>query len=168
MNSRTELRSTIEHESGKKMRVQLALSLPREEISVPLARHVMSAALDTARVEPDCVQEVEVALSEACTNAVKHAVDGVSYDVMVYISDAHVSIEVVDSGSGVGPHHVSTNGNGRWDENGRGIKLIKALSDLAIFDSVEGEGGSVQLTKRLRWIDGAQRPGSVPSVERPR
>ena len=63
------------------MKIRLALSLPREEISVPLTRHVVSAALLTAGVEPTCVQEVEVALSEACTNAVKHAVDGVSYEV---------------------------------------------------------------------------------------
>ena len=146
------------------MRVQLALSLPREEISVPLARHVVTAALDTAGVEPACVHEVEVALSEACTNAVKHAVDGVSYDVMVGISDEHVSIEVVDSGSGFGKRHVSST-DGHWDENGRGLKLIKALSDLAIFDSIEGAGGSVRLTKRLRWVDGARRPGSVPSAE---
>ncbi len=149
------------------MRVQIAISLPREAISVPLTRHVVTAALDTAGVEPACVHEVEVALSEACTNAVKHAVDGVSYDVMVGISDEHVNIEVVDSGSGFGQRKVPTDENGHWDENGRGIKLIKALSDLAIFDSVEGAGGSVQLTKRLRWIEGARQPGPDESEERP-
>jgi serine/threonine-protein kinase RsbW len=148
------------------MRVQLALSLPREAISVPLARHVVTSALDTAGVEPGCVHEVEVALSEACTNAVKHAVDGVSYEVMVGISDEHVNIEVVDSGSGFGQRNVSPNGH-HEEENGRGIALIEALTDLAIFDSVEGEGGSVHLTKRLHWLQGTQRPGEILSVERP-
>jgi serine/threonine-protein kinase RsbW len=149
------------------MRVQIALSLPREEISVPLTRHVVSAALLTAGVEPTCVHEVEVALSEACTNAVKHAVDGVSYEVMVGISDEQVAIDVVDSGSGFGQRQVSPNGHDHWDEDGRGIKLIKALSDLAIFDSVDGEGGSVHLTKGLRWVESAQRPRLSESVERP-
>ena len=149
------------------MRVQLALSLPREAISVPLARHVVSSALITAGVEPTCVHEVEVALSEACTNAVKHAVDGVTYEVMVGISDEHVAIEVVDSGSGFGQRSASPDGHDHWDENGRGIALMKALSDLAVFDSVEGEGGSVHLTKRLRWVQGAKRPEPVESVERP-
>jgi serine/threonine-protein kinase RsbW len=150
------------------MRVQLALSLPREEISVPLTRHVVSAALTTAGVEPTCVHEVEVALSEACTNAVQHAVEGVSYEVMVGISDEQVAIDVIDSGSGFGQRQVSTNGVAHVAEDGRGINLIKALSDLAIFDSVEGEGGSVHLTMGLRWVQGAQRPGPVLSVERPR
>ena len=102
------------------MRVELALTLPREEISVPLARHVVSAALTTAGVEPTCVHEVEVALSEACTNVVKHAVDGVSYEVTVCISDEHVSIEVVDSGSGLGQRHVSTDGHDHGQRTGVG------------------------------------------------
>jgi serine/threonine-protein kinase RsbW len=159
---KTNLRERNSMKGGTDMRVQLALSLPREAISVPLARHVVSSALITAGVEPGCVDEVEVALSEACTNAVKHAVDGVSYEVMVGISDEHVNIEVVDSGSGFGQRHVPPDGHDHWAENGRGLTLINALTDLAIFDSVEGEGGSVHLTKRLRWIEGAQSPESPP------
>ncbi|MBY9073967.1 ATP-binding protein [Nocardioides sp. WL0053] len=150
------------------MRVQLALSLPREAISVPLARHTVTAALSTAGVEPACVDEVEVALSEACTNAVKHAVAGVTYEVMVSISDEQVSIEVVDSGSGFGQHNASPDGRDHWAEDGRGMALMNALSDLALFDSVDGEGGSVHLTKRLRWSQSAQQPGAARSVERPR
>lgn len=150
------------------MRVELALNLPREEISVPLARHVMSAALITAGVDPACVHEVEVALSEACTNAVKHAVDGVSYEVAITISDEHITIEVVDSGSGFGQRHVPADGQDQWAENGRGVALIHALSDLAIFDSIDGQGGSVHMTKRLRWIEGAQKPGPDRIAERTR
>jgi anti-sigma regulatory factor (Ser/Thr protein kinase) len=153
---------------AKDMRVQIALSLPREEISVPLTRHVVSAALLTAGVEPSCVHEVELALSEACTNAVKHAVEGISYEVMVGISDEQVAIDVVDSGSGFGQRHVSTDVHDHWAENGRGVALINTLSDLAIFDSVEGEGGSVHMTKALRWVQGTQRPGPTLSMERPR
>src|SRR4051812_35066492 len=150
------------------MRVQIALNLPREEISVPLARHVVSAALLTAGVEPNCVHEVEVALSEACTNAVQHAVEGISYEVMVGIGDEQVTIDVVDSGSGFGQRHVATDGHDPWAENGRGVALISALSDLAIFDSVDGQGGSVHLTKGLRWAQGTRRPGPARSEERPR
>jgi serine/threonine-protein kinase RsbW len=155
------------------MRIQIALTLPRETVSVPLTRHTVSAALYTAGVEPECVDEVEVALSEACTNAVQHAIDGVSYEVMVNISDEQVTIDVQDTGAGFGqramtpemgpvpevPTHVA--------EDGRGLGLMTTLSDLAVFDSVTGEGGSVHLMKRLRWISGAPlhpgEDGSRPS-----
>lgn len=150
------------------MRVQLALNLPREAVSVPLARHVVSAALSTAGVDPDCVHKVEVALSEACTNAVKHAVDGVTYDVAISISDEQVAIDVIDSGSGFGQRQVPPDGADHWSEDGRGIKLIHELSDLAVFDSVDGGAGAVHLTVKLRWFRGAQQPGRARSEERPR
>jgi serine/threonine-protein kinase RsbW len=164
----TGIALTIQDEGGNDMRVQIALSLPREAVSVPLTRHTVSAALYTAGVEPTCVDEVEVALSEACTNAVLHAVGGVSYEVMVNISDEQVMIEVVDSGSGFGQREVAPGGADRAAENGRGMALMDALSDLTVFDSVDGEGGSVHLMKRLRWIQGARRPGAVQEVERSR
>jgi serine/threonine-protein kinase RsbW len=149
------------------MRVQIALSLPREAVSVPLTRHTVSAALYTAGVEPMCVDEVELALSEACTNAVQHAVGGVSYEVNVSISDEHVTIEVVDSGSGFGQREASFGALDHASENGRGMALMNALSDLAVFDSVTGKGGSVHLTKRLRWIQDARHPEGTRDLERP-
>jgi serine/threonine-protein kinase RsbW len=149
------------------MRIQLALSLPREEVSVPLTRHTVSAALYTAGVEPTCVEEVEVALSEACTNAVLHAVGGISYEVLVNIGDEQVTIEVVDSGSGFGQRATTPGAPQHASENGRGMALMHALSDLAVFDSVTGgEGGSVHLTKQLRWIQGAQARWMVSAEDR--
>jgi serine/threonine-protein kinase RsbW len=145
------------------MRIQLALSLPRETVSVPLTRHTVSAALYTAGVEPTCVDEVEVALTEACTNAVMHATGGVTYEVLVGISDEQVTIEVVDSGSGFGQRATTREGTDHGSENGRGMGLMHALTDLAVFDSVTGgEGGSVHLTKHLRWIEGAPGHNGVP------
>jgi serine/threonine-protein kinase RsbW len=82
---------------------------------------------------------VGVALSEACTNAVQHAVAGVTYEVMVGISDEQVAIEVVDSGSGFGQREVNSSTPDHATENGRGMALMHALSDLAVFDSVDGE-----------------------------
>jgi serine/threonine-protein kinase RsbW len=139
------------------MRVQIALSLPTEEISVPLTRHVVSTALLTAGVRPACVHDVEVALSEACTNAVKHADDGVSYEVGINISDEQVTIDVIDSGSGFGKHQVSREEQHHEAEEGRGFALMHALSDLAVFDSLDTDGGSVHLTKRLQWLPGSPR-----------
>lgn len=137
------------------MRIQIALTLPRETVSVRLTRHTVSAALHTAGVEPGCVEEVEVALSEACTNAVLHAIDGVSYEVMVNLSDEQVTIDVIDAGSGFGYHPIAPELPAHEAENGRGRGLMEALTDSAVFDSVTGGGGSVHLMKRLRWVSGA-------------
>ena len=88
------------------MKVQLALSPPREEISVPFTRHVVSTASLTAGGSRRAFTGGG-GVDEACTNAVKHALDGVSYEVLVGISGVKVSMDVVDSGSGFGQHRVS-------------------------------------------------------------
>ena len=43
------------------MRIQVALTLPREAVSVPLARRTVSATLQRAGIEDDCLAEVKVA-----------------------------------------------------------------------------------------------------------
>jgi serine/threonine-protein kinase RsbW len=141
------------------MRIHLALNLPREAVSVPLARHTVCSTLYTAGVEPTCVQEVEVALSEACTNAVHHAQEGITYEVMVDISDEQVTIDVVDSGSGFGQRSLTPELPHDGSENGRGMALMDALSDSAAYDTISGgDGGSVHMTKRLRWTADTLRP----------
>ena len=62
---------------------------------------------------------------------------------------------MVDSGSGFGQRATTAGPPHPAAENGRGMTLMTALSDLAIYDSVSGDGGSVHLMKRLRWIAGA-------------
>jgi serine/threonine-protein kinase RsbW len=138
------------------VRIQVVLTLPREAVSVPLARHTVAAALRSAGITQDCLAEVEVALSEACTNVFHHANAGASYEVAISIGDQQLTMEVVDSGAGIGwrPHEPASMPNG-MAEGGRGLALMTALTDHALFDSVTGEGGAVHLTKRLRWTEDA-------------
>ena len=131
------------------MRVLVALTLPREAASVPLARHTVSAALTSAGVAVECLAEIQVALSEACTNVFRHADAGDSYDVLIRVEDEQVIMDVVDAGAGPGqrvPRMPDTSA-----ESGRGLALMAAFTDLAVFDSVVGDSGSVHLMKHLQW-----------------
>ena len=134
------------------MRVLVTLTLPRDAVSVPLARHVVSAALKRAGVTADCMAEVEVAVSEACTNALHHSGDGGSYDVRMQLGDERLEIEVIDAGAGFGPRPVVGVMSHPAAENGRGMALMAAYSDSAVFDTVADGGGLVHLTKQLRWV----------------
>lgn len=144
------------------MRVQLVMTLPAEAASVPTARHTLTTALICAGVNRDCVDEMEVAVSEACTNVIQH-VDAVdAYEVVINLTDQQLSIDVLDSGHGFGeptrpPTMAETNA-----ESGRGMGLMRALADRAVFDSVSGHGGGVHLTKNLRWTD---QPDAQPVSE---
>lgn len=137
------------------VRIQVVMTLPREARSVPVVRRTVATALSTAGVTRECVGEVEVALSEACTNVFQHAGKGASYEVVINIGDEQLTMDVLDTGAGFGNLAAPPSTMAELDaEGGRGIALMRALSDRAVFDTVTGGGGSVHLMKQLRWVDG--------------
>jgi serine/threonine-protein kinase RsbW len=149
------------------MRIQVVMTLPREAASVPLARRTVAVALSSAGVAHDCVSEVEVALSEACTNAYHHAGEGADYEVVINIGDEQLTVDVLDSGTGFGPRPAGSAASMPDDsaERGRGLALMAALTDRAVFDTVSGNGGSVHLMKRLRWAAHAPLLTSAPATQ---
>jgi serine/threonine-protein kinase RsbW len=64
--------TTATRQEETAVQVELALSLPREQRSVPVVRHLVRAAMRTLGVDADWINDVEVALSEACTNVLRH------------------------------------------------------------------------------------------------
>jgi serine/threonine-protein kinase RsbW len=136
------------------VRIQVVMTLPREARNVPVVRRTVATALESAGVTDECVEEVQVALSEACTNVFQHAGEGAAYEVVINIGDEQLTMDVLDSGSGFGNLDGAASALPDLDaEGGRGIALMRALSDRAVFDTVTGRGGSVHLMKYLRWSD---------------
>jgi serine/threonine-protein kinase RsbW len=135
--------------------LRIALSLPRDEVSVPLVRRLTTNAMRLLGIEGDCLEELQVALSEACANVLRHAQVEDDYEVRVRVDGEAVVIEVVDRGEGFDPA-----GLGRGDappeaEQGRGIQLMRALVDEVHFARAEPQGTVVSLTKRITFGDGA-------------
>ena len=147
------------------MRIVVVLALPRDAASVPLVRHTARAALARAGVATECAEEVEVALSEACTNAYRHSQSGESFEVVLNVGDEDLTVDVMDDGTGV-PHGVPVMMPGPSADGGRGVSLMAAFSDQVVFDSVTGNGGWVRLRKRLRWDDDAPFNGRCTHNER--
>src|SRR5262245_24344846 len=114
------------------------MTLPCEAVSVPLTRRTVSAALSVAGVESDCLGEVEVALSEACTNVLCHAAEGDAYEVAVNISDHQLTMDVIDFGAGFAHVPQGSSMPDPTAESGRGLALMDAFTDQALFDSVSG------------------------------
>ncbi|MFB7662844.1 ATP-binding protein [Kitasatospora sp. NPDC056138] len=86
------------------MDIWWTLHLKRDPASVPLARRILLSAMDTAGVDPQVAHDLGVALTEACANAVEHAVGGRPEDgfqVTASIAGDRLRVEVVDSGPGL-------------------------------------------------------------------
>lgn len=133
------------------MEIKLTLALPRDEYSVPVARRVLSRSMEVLGVDERVVADIELALTEACTNVLDHAAETDEYEVSAGIDGTQCIIEVIDRGGGF---DSSAHGVGDADEgaeDGRGIQLMRALVDRVTFTSRPQSGTVVHLEKQLEW-----------------
>jgi serine/threonine-protein kinase RsbW len=147
------------------MRMMIAVWLPRTLESVAVARQTLDRLLSVFGVRSDCRDEIALAVTEACSNAVRHADGDGMYELAAESEDSECVITVNDSGPGLAPPPA---GDGPPPAamppadapSGRGMALMRLMTDRLELRH-RGDGGlSVRLSKRLRWADGAI--GSVP------
>ncbi len=136
------------------MTITFSLSLPRDGLSVPVVRHICRNALDDLGVSRGCIQDIELALAEACTNVLKHA-EGTSdeYEVSVEVVDRSCDIRVIDTGTGFDHEGREPAQPGGTAEGGRGIHLMQSLVDSVHFISKPEVGTIVHLQKTLDLTD---------------
>jgi serine/threonine-protein kinase RsbW len=137
------------------MEISLVLNLPRDELSVPVARRIVDTSMRTVGVNDGCVDDVTLALTEACTNVLKHSGPGDVYEVRVALCDSVCSIEVADVGHGFDFATLDTDDASTEAERGRGIALMKMLVDRVRFQSKPQAGSVVHLEKQLDYADGS-------------
>ncbi|HEX2316412.1 MAG TPA: ATP-binding protein [Thermomonospora sp.] len=136
--------------------MRFSLALPRESLSVRVLRRVLGDALRGLGVAEDCIGDILVAASEACTNVVQHSRTPLDYEVRAQVDDGVCVLSIADHGRGIAappPAEVAEH-----SESGRGIKIMRALVDDVTFDTRPGQGTVVRLCKRLTWRDEAPMP----------
>lgn len=116
--------------------------------SVALARRDISAFVkQIGRDDPEAVNAISLAVSEACSNVVLHAYrDSVSPAEMVVVAtqtEGGLNVEVIDHGVGLTP---------RFDSPGMGLglPLMAQLSDEFEAMSSEGAGTQIYMLFKLR------------------
>lgn len=125
--------------------------MPRDGLSVPVARKLLAQSLSTLGVLPEMVDDVGLALTEACTNVLEHAAPGDAYDVSAGIDGNCVVIEVAHRGPGFDGSLCGLTEAAPDAEGGRGIQLMRALVDRLSFVQQDEHGSAVRLEKDLRW-----------------
>lgn len=135
------------------MEITLGLVLPREELSIPIARHICRDALNEVGVAPDCTSDIEIALTEACTNVLEHSGPGDEYRVDVTVNGDLCVIRVVDTGHGFDSGTLADMSDDLAAEGGRGVGLMRALVDRIEFISKPEAGTVVHLEKTLHLDD---------------
>ncbi len=138
------------------LRVDVSLTLPRDEMSVPVARHLCDFAMEELGVSADCRADVVLALTEACTNVVEHSTADYPYAVNITLDEQRCSIRVKGGDSNVDLTQLERpdpTGTSRHHdrERGRGVDLMHRLVDNVAFTAEPDEGLMVHLHKDLHF-----------------
>jgi serine/threonine-protein kinase RsbW len=146
------------------MELSLALTLPRDEQTVPVARHIVRGSMEQVGVDETCVYDVELALSEACTNVLLHSGPGDQYVVRLDLEDRIGVIRVIDVGHGFDAARLQAEDPITEAERGRGLGLMQALVDRVDLTSRREAGTIVTLEKVLTYRDEALLVGRRKQV----
>ena len=124
------------------------LTIPAKPEYITLSRLALAGLGRVRSLSEDVLADLKLALTEACSNSVRHAYgDG---DGQVAISfelrEDRLIVEVVDDGSGFTLQEPNTDG-GDLSEGGLGIAIIRSIAD-----EVEIDGGPDGRGSRLRFV----------------
>jgi anti-sigma regulatory factor (Ser/Thr protein kinase) len=129
--------------------VDFSVRLPTDAESVPLVRGLLRQALQYLGVVPHRIEEIVLALTEACANVVQHAGEHEEYQVEVAIDDRICRISVLDDGDGFDVDEATRRAPDSPLDGGRGLVLMRALVDRLAFVQDENGRHRVVLEKEL-------------------
>lgn len=130
----------------------VSLVIPAKAEYIALGRLALTGLLRPRAVEPEVIADVKLALTEACSNSIRHAyADGREGEVEIRyeLADSSLVVEVSDAGGGFDPALLEPGANA-LDEGGLGIAIIRALADdMSVGPRSGRKGYSVRFTKAL-------------------
>jgi serine/threonine-protein kinase RsbW len=129
----------------------VSLVIPAKAEYIALGRLALTGLLRSRAVEPEVVADVKLALTEACSNSIRHAYAdgrGGRVEIRYELSGGRLVVEVRDEGNGFDPERLEA--LDELDEGGLGIAIIRAVTDdLTIGPDEAGSGFRLRFTKNL-------------------
>jgi serine/threonine-protein kinase RsbW len=128
--------------------MSVRLNLPREVDSVPAVRRLLRCALAMLHADRQAGADLEIALTEACANVVKHASGADKIEVRLDVAGDRCAIDVLDNGTGFDAElGGGASSPGTQSERGRGLFLIRALGENVRMQSTARDGSQIHFEK---------------------
>lgn len=131
------------------MFLEVAVCLPQEVETVGLVRATVTNALLLFGVTEDCIADIRLAVSEACTNVIQHAANEDDYEVLVRVDDERCAISVRNVGFGFDATGLAGTMPDPSSPRGRGVAIMRAVMDTVELESEPEAGTLVKLVKML-------------------
>ena len=128
----------------------IRLTIPAKAEYITLGRLALTGIARLRPLTDEALGDLKLALTEACTNSVKHAYDdaGGTVGITYELYGDRLIVEVVDDGEGFERDALADDGDG-LGEGGLGLDIIDAVSDGLEIRTRAGGGASLRFVKRL-------------------
>jgi len=128
----------------------VALVIPAKAEYVVLCRLALAGLARLRPLDPDALADLKLALTEACSNSIRHAYDEDrtgAVEIRYELGGDRLTVEVRDEGPGFEPRGRGVSATG-LDEGGLGLAIIRAVVD-ELEVSANGDGSRVRFVKYL-------------------
>lgn len=126
----------------------LNLKIPCKGEFALIARAQAEAIAKRLNFDRDSVSDLVLSVGEACDNAVEHGYSEKGINIQYTICDKELTVEVRDYGKGFDPEGKGKQLPDLFAERGRGIYIMKSISDSVDIKSEPGKGTSVTIRKK--------------------
>ena len=147
----SERSAAMAHSAGESRTVQL--TIPAKPEYITLSRLALTGLSRVRPLPEDTLADLKLALTEACSNSVRHAYgDGEGHvRISFELAEDRLVVEVTDDGTGFEPEATGREpGDEELTEGGLGIAIIRSIADeLEIGGREDGSGSRLRFVKLL-------------------
>ena len=131
---------------------RVRLTIPARAEYIALCRLALTGLSRLQDFGEEVLEDLKLAITEACTNSVRHAYDEGTPGTVEIVYELHPNklvIEVSDEGGGFDPD-VRVGSEPALNEGGLGIAIIRAIADeVEIGPQPDGKGSRLRFIKTL-------------------
>jgi serine/threonine-protein kinase RsbW len=128
------------------------LTIPARPEYITLGRLALTGIAGLRQLSEETLHDLKLALTEACTNSVRHAYHGGrqgTVEILYELQPDRLTVEVGDDGAGFDPEAPFNGDDEDLEEGGLGIAIIRALADEVEIGGRENGGSRLRFVKFL-------------------
>ncbi|EKE27037.1 MAG: RsbW [uncultured bacterium (gcode 4)] len=123
------------------------LSLPSKPEYVSVARLTASFVANKMGFDIEAIEDIKLAVGEACNNAVLHSGSKDTYNLEFRQSEETLFVEIKDFGNGFNFSDYHEPSLEDPQESGLGLFIIKSLMDEVVVETEKGSGTKIIMSK---------------------
>jgi serine/threonine-protein kinase RsbW len=126
------------------------LRIPSKAEWVGVARLAVAGIASRLQFSIEDIEDLKLAVAEACTNCIQHATGGESVSITCQIFNDKIVVKVEDMGGGASAADLAPKRLGEPKVGGLGVFLIRSLMDDVEYELNPESGTKLTMTKFLR------------------